>query len=151
MTFNECLEKFDPEGKLSRSNIEYIKQYYHEGYKHGKANVETTESKCKPVIEQVISVLNEVTGKKFKSSAGHSKIITARINEGYKLEDFERVIWAAWNKWESWDKRRDMMTTQVLFGSAEKMDKRLSWYDDLQAPKEEVMTDKVIKKQDIAF
>lgn len=51
------------------------------------------EDRIENIYVSVIEYLNEKTGKKFKSSTqANKKVIDARVNEGYGLEDFKKVI-----------------------------------------------------------
>jgi len=44
-------------------------------------------------IDTIISYLNDKTGKRYSSkSAGNKRIIQTRLNEGYTVDDFKRVI-----------------------------------------------------------
>ena len=44
-------------------------------------------------IDTIITYLNDKTGKRYSSkSAGNKRIIQARLNEGYTVDDFKRVI-----------------------------------------------------------
>lgn len=56
------------------------------------------------IVTEIISYLNEKTGKNFKSGVPKNRdLIKARINEGYVLEDFKKVIdnkVAEWNNTE---------------------------------------------------
>lgn len=56
------------------------------------------------MVAEIISYLNEKTGKNFKSGVPKNRdLIKARINEGYVLEDFKKVIdnkVAEWNNTE---------------------------------------------------
>lgn len=57
----------------------------------GKKNTMSDKSDNVPYSE-IISYLNEKAGRSFKNTAAHKKFIKARWSEGYKLEDFKKVI-----------------------------------------------------------
>ena len=49
--------------------------------------------------KEIIDYLNEKTGSRYKDVAGNRKMMTARWNEGYRLNDFKKVID---NKTDAW-------------------------------------------------
>lgn len=51
------------------------------------------------IYSQVISYLNEKTGKKYKITDSTKKMIRARQKEGYTLDDFKKVIDNKCNDW----------------------------------------------------
>lgn len=59
----------------------------------GKNN-NTMSDKSDDVIpySEIISYLNEKTGRSFRTTEAHKRFIKARWNEDYKLDDFKRVI-----------------------------------------------------------
>lgn len=75
--------------------------------KVGTNNPSTKDTSTKYNYQEVIDYLNEKTGKTFKAVESNNKLIRARYNEGYTLEDFYRVIdykvlqWKG-NEWEKY-------------------------------------------------
>lgn len=59
----------------------------------GKSN-NTMSDKSDDVIpySEIISYLNEKTGRSFRTTEAHKRFIKARWNEDYKLDDFKRVV-----------------------------------------------------------
>ncbi|QRZ32190.1 conserved phage C-terminal domain-containing protein [Lactococcus cremoris] len=59
----------------------------------GKSN-NTMSDKSDDVIpySEIISYLNEKTGRSFRTTEAHKRFIKARWNENYKLDDFKRVV-----------------------------------------------------------
>ena len=59
----------------------------------GKNN-NTMSDKSDDVIpySEIISYLNEKTGRSFRTTEAHKRFIKARWNEDYKLDDFKRVV-----------------------------------------------------------
>ena len=52
------------------------------------------------IIKDIITYLNDKTGKRYAHNAsGNKRIIQARLNEGYTLDDFKRVIDHKCNEW----------------------------------------------------
>lgn len=85
------------------------------------------------MVAEIISYLNEKTGKNFKSGVPKNRdLIKARINEGYSVEDFKKVIdnkVAEWNNTEM----SKYLRPETLFSN--KFDGYLN-----QVPKEMVRT-----------
>lgn len=51
------------------------------------------EEKYKDEIKEIIDYLNEIADCKYRyTSEGNNKLIRARLNEGYSVDDFKRVI-----------------------------------------------------------
>lgn len=59
----------------------------------GKSN-NTMSDKSDDVIpySEIISYLNEKTGRSFRTTEAHKRFIKSRWNEDYKLDDFKRVV-----------------------------------------------------------
>ena len=66
----------------------------------GKSN-NTMSDKSDDVIpySEIISYLNEKTGRSFRTTEAHKRFIKARWNEDYKLDDFKKVVY---NKVADW-------------------------------------------------
>ena len=76
------------------------------------------------IFKEILDYLNEKTGKNFKATTkAHQKFITARLNEGYKLEDFKYVVDVMCAKWTGTDYEQ-YLQPQTLFGN--KMDNYLN-------------------------
>lgn len=77
-----------------------------------------TDKKPLPPFKEIISYLNEKSGKKFHPTADETKkVITARWNQGYRLEDFQKVIDIKCKKWLTDPKYIDYLRPQTLFGT----------------------------------
>jgi uncharacterized phage protein (TIGR02220 family) len=66
---------------------------------------------------EIITYLNEVTGKNFRAVNKHRALIKARWNEGYSLDDFKKVID---NKVSCWHGNQDyskFLRPSTLFGT----------------------------------
>ena len=71
-------------------------------------------------IEQIIEYLNFKSGKSFSyKSKNSTSFISARLKEGYKIEDFKKVIDIKCHKWLN-SKFEDYLRPQTLFSN--KMD-----------------------------
>ena len=66
----------------------------------------------------IIDYLNEKTGKKYKATSKETqRHIKARFNEGFKLDDFKRVIDIKSEKWKGDPKMQDYLRPETLFGN----------------------------------
>lgn len=73
-----------------------------------------TDSKT---IYNIIKYLNEMAGTQYRATTRKTKdLITARINEGFKEQDFYEVIDKKWKEWKGteWEK---FLRPQTLFGT----------------------------------
>lgn len=67
---------------------------------------------------RIISYLNKKTGKNFKETTDKTlRLIKARFNENFKLEDFKLVIDNQTAKWKSDPKMVDYLRPETLFGT----------------------------------
>ena len=72
--------------------------------------------------KDVIDYLNQKTGKQFrKNTSSTQKVIKARFKEGFKLEDFKKVIDNKTDDWLKDKKMSEYLRPQTLFG-ADKFD-----------------------------
>ena len=69
------------------------------------------------LARQIVSHLNEVAGTAYKSNSKATlRHISARLNEGYLLEEFYAVIDKKWREWGGSDMEK-YMRPETLFGS----------------------------------
>jgi len=67
--------------------------------------------------KDIIDYLNSYTGKNFKSTTDKTKaLINARLNEGFKLEDFKKVIEVKSKEWVNSDNEK-YLRPETLFGT----------------------------------
>ena len=71
----------------------------------------------KEIYKEVIEYLNEKAGKNFKLVESNKKHINARIKEGFKLEDFKKVIDNKVTEWKNDDKMNQYLRPETLFSS----------------------------------
>ncbi len=70
-----------------------------------------------PYVE-IINYLNDATGKKYRSSTGKTKtIIKARWKEGFRLDDFKKVIDTKTTEWKNDSKMSQYLRPETLFGN----------------------------------
>ena len=70
-----------------------------EGSKAGQSPAAPSPVNEKIPYKEIIDYLNKKTGSRYKDVAGNQKMIRARWNEGYRLDDFKKVID---NKTDAW-------------------------------------------------
>ena len=69
------------------------------------------------VYKEIIDYLNERTNQHYKSSTNKTRsLIKARINEGFKLDDFKEVIDKMCNEWLNTDMQK-YLRPETLFGT----------------------------------
>ena len=68
--------------------------------------------------KEIIDYLNEKTGRKYKHTAiANQRVIKARMNEGYTLEEFKTVIDKKTVEWENDVKMKKFLRPETLFGT----------------------------------
>ena len=83
--------------------------------------------KKKDIVEQepdpipyreIVDYLNQKAGKNFKhSAAGNKKVIKARWNEGYRVDEFKRVIDVKAAEWLNDENMNQYLQPSTLFGN----------------------------------
>ena len=68
-----------------------------------------------PYIKDILSFLNEKTGRHFKESKETERLINGRINEGYTVEDFKKVISKKCEEWKDDSKMAGFLRPSTLF------------------------------------
>lgn len=68
-----------------------------------------------PYIEEIVSFLNEKTGKHFKECKETERLINGRISEGYTVEDFKKVIVKKCREWKDDSKMSAYLRPSTLF------------------------------------
>ena len=71
--------------------------------------------KPNPYIKDIVSFLNEKTGKHFKESKETERLINGRISEGYTVEDFKTVIEKKCKEWKDNSKMATFLRPSTLF------------------------------------
>ena len=83
-----------------------------------KRNSGYAKAEPSSIHEDVIDYLNEKLGARYKaSSAINKRLIDARVKEGYKLDDFKRVIDNKVASWSHDQKMSKYLRPQTLFGT----------------------------------
>ena len=73
-------------------NKEVTTERNKEGSKAGQSPAAPSPVKEKIPYKEILDYLNDKTGSRYKNVAGNQKLIKARWNEGYRLDDFKTVI-----------------------------------------------------------
>ncbi len=83
----------------------------------GKENKEK-DTKNSDLVIQIVRVLNEVTESDFRpSSKATSKLILARINDGYSFDELKDVILHKTAQWKNDHKMKSYLRPETIFGS----------------------------------
>lgn len=91
-----CQQKVKDNNNITKSNIIY--------------NVE--------IVKKIIDYLNLVTKSKYKYTTSSTKrLINARLNEGFSVDDFKRVIDIKNAQWSKDNKMKEYLRPETLFGS----------------------------------
>lgn len=78
---------------------------------------ETHIKKYKKDIEEIVNYLNEVVSANYKPNSKNTvKLITARLNEGYEINNFKTVINKKAKEWRG-TQFEQYLTSQTLFGN----------------------------------
>lgn len=86
--------------------------------KTNKTKAKETEKLVSIPFSEIVDYLNEKTGKKFlKSSSKTKTLITARWNEGFKLDDFKKVIDTKTGQWKQDVKMSAYLRPETLFSN----------------------------------
>ena len=85
----------------------------------GKDKKEILSGDAEPSIpfSEIISYLNEKTERSFKPVESHRKNIRARWNEGYRTDDFKKVIDNKCTDWMEDEKMSKYLQPSTLFGT----------------------------------
>ncbi|WP_349421237.1 conserved phage C-terminal domain-containing protein [Staphylococcus felis] len=68
--------------------------------------------------KEVIDYLNQMTGKQFRSTTKKNQtLIKARVNEGFNLDDFKKVIDNMTSQWLNDSKMNKYLRPETLFGT----------------------------------
>ncbi|QGN59920.1 conserved phage C-terminal domain-containing protein [Leuconostoc citreum] len=68
--------------------------------------------------KEIVDYLNEKTGSKYRSSGSKTKsLIKARVNDGFDLDDFKKVIDTKTSQWLNDQKMKKFLRPETLFGS----------------------------------
>lgn len=76
------------------------------------------DNKNSDLVIQIVRVLNEVTESDFRpSSKATSKLISARINDGYSFDELKDVILHKTAQWKNDPKMKSYLRPETIFGS----------------------------------
>lgn len=79
-------------------------------------NKEKPNGKWLEEIAETVNYLNEKTGKSFKPNTAQTrKLISGRLNDGYTVDDFKKVIDVKFNEWGQDDKMKNYVRPETLF------------------------------------
>ena len=82
-----------------------------------QSNKETNIDIYTAQAKLIIDYFNRKTGKALKYTEGNMKHIRARLREGFKASDFEKVIDAKYREWHGSAKMAKYLRPETLFGT----------------------------------
>lgn len=105
------------------------------------------------IVRQVIDYLNEKANKHFKYTETNSKHIKARLNDGFVLDDFKKVIDSKIREWLGNEKMNLYLRPETLFGSKfesylNKKNNLPKWFDQ-KIEKEEISEEALKELQEM--
>lgn len=139
-TIQKWLKSLEDNGYIDRQ-VKYVEGTQQIEHRYITIRVyPTLEKECTPTLEkarvnntlinnttnipyaEIIDYLNQKTNKNFKIGAAHKKVITARWKEGFKTDDFKKVIDNMVKKWSgvvfnNGNPGNDYLKPSTLFGS----------------------------------
>ena len=78
----------------------------------------TSRNSTRTPYKEIIDYLNEKTGRNYKHTAkANQRVIKARMNEGYTLEDFKTVIDKKYDEWNNDTKMKKFLRPETLFST----------------------------------
>lgn len=105
-----------PSTKEKKDNIQK-KDIYRSDDSVNNFYEEDKDKETRKQIEEIVIYLNEKTGKNFRSSKADTiKTIIARLNEGYTLDDFKKVIDIKTSQWKDTEYDK-FLRPKTLFGN----------------------------------
>ena len=100
--------------------------------------------------KKIVDYLNEKAGKQYRASSNETyRPIFARLKEGYKIEDFKKVIDIKCSEWLNDEKMNVYLRPQTLFGSKfqsylnQKTETKVEASYDIDSFKKSAMTKKI--------
>ena len=78
----------------------------------------TSRNSTRVPYKEIIDYLNEKTGRNYKHKAKiNQRVIKARMNEGYTIEEFKTVIDKKTDEWNNDAKMKEFLRPETLFGT----------------------------------
>ena len=87
---------------------------------NGKSVPEKEQRACAPGADEVtraaVAYLSQKTGRRFSPTAGCQTLVARRLAEGYREEDFKRVVDVKCAEWKHSEKMAKFLRPETLFG-----------------------------------
>ncbi len=84
----------------------------------GKDSLDKDIDNMSDSISEIVDYLNQETGSHYKSSSDKTrKLIKARLNEGFTVDDFKKVIDRKVAEWKNDEKMSQYLRPETLFGT----------------------------------
>lgn len=118
---------------LYRINTEFIATKRNTNGTQTERKQNTKQDEYTEIIKRIIEYLNQKCETKYRhGSDANKKYINARLNDGYTIEDFFKVIDKKYNEWQGTE-REKYLTPETLFGN--KFEKYLNQKIIIDKPK----------------
>jgi uncharacterized phage protein (TIGR02220 family) len=119
--FNERLdEEFNKRRNYSESRRKNLKKHFTQTSKDdGKLSPHMgPHMENENEIENIIEILNRTVNTNYRAnSEKNKKHIQARLNEGFKIQDFREVIDFKFKQWGTDEKMKEFLRPETLFGT----------------------------------
>lgn len=123
--FNKDFDQWSPLSKKITVSSKKIMAVTNKDNRVSSIKGHTKENSTKEIITktniyivEIISYLNEKTGKRFKTKSKETKSrICARLKDGFKIEDFKQVIDNKCSQWLNDPKMSAFLRPETLFGT----------------------------------
>ena len=87
-------------------------------YKEHKNNKNIKKDIYTPEYEEIVGYLNEMCGTSYRASSKKTQsLIRARLNEGYRVDDFKAVIYKKGKQWVNDPKMCKFLRPETLFSN----------------------------------
>ncbi len=111
---NSVNQSNNTQSRVEKSRVEKSNKHIVELKPDGTSKKE----KNQPLVKEVVAYLNKKCKKNYRpSTAGTKKHIEARINEGFGVDDFKKVIDIKNNEWSADDSMSKFLRPETLFGN----------------------------------
>lgn len=115
---NENHRFSENENENEKENVNGNEKENENGNENGKEIKEKTAERVPDIpCDYIIDYLNEKTGRHFKTTEKNKRLIRARAKEGYKVEDFVKVIDNKYSDWSNDQRMAQYLRPETLFGT----------------------------------
>ena len=104
--------------KPTMENVTTNNNTFNNNTNNNNTNNTLSRNSTRTPYKEIIEYLNEKTGRQYKHTAkANQRVIKARMNEGYTLEDFKTVIDKKYDEWNNDTKMKKFLRPETLFST----------------------------------